>query len=151
MQREKGFTLIEIVAVLGIIGILISVTVFSFSAFRDNSNLGKNISQAKSVLEEARYESISGKSNYSYGVKINSADLTLFQGASYASSTRNTVYSFDGATTGSISLNGGGSEIVFVKNSGSTNNFGTFQITMTVNTAKRSTIAVTNSGLISEQ
>ncbi len=118
---------------------------------KDNSTLQKNIAQAKSVLEEARYESISGKSNFSYGVKVQSSSLILFRGSYNATDTQNKIYNFEGATADTISLNGGGTQILFNKNSGITSNSGTFIVRMTSNTAKIGTVSVTQSGLISEE
>ncbi len=148
-----GFTLVEIAVVLGISFAIIAVVSFSFSSFKNNSSLEKSVAQAKSVLEEARYDSVSGKSNYAYGVKVETDKLTLFQGPSYSSSsTQNKVYSFDTntSTIDTISLNGGGSEILFKKITGNTDSYGTFRIKM-ISDNKSATIRVTGTGIISEE
>lgn len=136
-----------------VVFMIFSVVIYSFASFKNNSSLQKNVAQVKSILEEARYESLSGKSDYTYGVKIQSDTLTLFRGSSYnASSTQNKIYSFDpnSSTIDSISLHGGGSEILFKKITGGTDNYGTFRIKMTSNN-RTSTIRVTETGIINEE
>jgi type II secretory pathway pseudopilin PulG len=155
MRNQKllgGFTLIETLAAIAISVFLISITFYSFSSLRNNSSLQKDVSQAKSILEEARYSSISEKGDYSYGVHLQSDGLVSFRGSVYNSAdAQNNTQLFDDATIDNISLNGGGSEVIFSKITGSTNNFGTFRIKSLKDPNKSTTIRVIETGVISEE
>ncbi len=149
---RKGFTLIETMSAIAIGILLISIIFYSFSSLRNNASLQKNVSQAKSILEEARYSSISEKSDYSYGVHLQSDRLVLFSGSVYNSAdAKNKTQLFDNATLDNISLNGGGSEIIFNKITGSTNTFGTFRIKSSIDLNKSMIIRVIGTGVISEE
>jgi len=147
-----GFTMVETLAVITIGVLLISVVFYSFSSLRNNSSLQKNVSQAKAILESARYLSISEKSDYSYGVHLQSDRLITFRGSVYIStSTTNSTQLFDGATLDNISLSGGGSDIIFNKITGGTDTYGTFRIKSSKDFSQNKIIRIAGTGIISEE
>jgi prepilin-type N-terminal cleavage/methylation domain-containing protein len=147
---NKGFTLIETIVVISIISLLIGMSIFSLTSFKSNATLGKNVSKIKSLLEEARYESFSGKNDTTYGIKVLSTSTISFVGSSYASNTGSTVYALDGAVIENISLSGSSTEIVFKKNTGGADSAGTFKVRMLSDNSAR-TIRVTSGGVISDE
>lgn len=150
MKFKKGLTLIEIIVVIAIAVLLMAISFYSFSALRNNSSLQKNVVQAKAVLEEARSLSISEKSDTAYGVQIQSDRLILFRGTTYnsADSQNKTLLLGANAVIENISLNGGGSAVVFKKITGGTDNSGTFRIRMTNISNSSSTISIASTGII---
>ncbi len=128
------------------------MTFFSLNSFRVNKSLVKNVSQTKSLLEEARYYSISGKSDSTYGIKLLSGSIIEFTGSSYVStSTTNKTLAFTDAIIQNISFSNGASEFMFNKSNGTVSATGTFQLKMTNDATKISTFTVNSSGLISAQ
>ena len=85
-QRQKGFTLVELIVVIAIIGILAGVMLPRYFGFTDNARQGVAISEAKSVraIAEAYYSS---KGEWPQPTKSNSAGTddtineTTFAGA----------------------------------------------------------------------
>jgi len=149
---STGVTLIETLVVIAIGILLISITFYSFSSLQNNTSLQKDVAQAKSILEEARYLSISEKNDHSYGVHLQSNGFVSFKGSVYNSADiQNNTQLFDEALIDNISLNGGGSEIIFNKITGTTNTFGTFRIKTLKDLNKNSTIRIAKTGIISEE
>ncbi len=152
LKYNTGFTIIETLIALVIISLLSGIVSLSFSAFKNNATLEKNVADAKSILEEARSLSISDKADSTYSIHVQSNGLIRFNGSTYsASSSLNVPLYFTSATIDSISLNGGGSDIIFQKITGATDTYGTFRIKMTNDTTKNKTIRLTSTGVISEE
>jgi len=148
----SGFTMLETIIVIVIGAILLSVAFYSFSSLQNNSSIQKNVSQVKSLLEEARFSSVSEKSDYAYGLHLQSDRITSFRGLTYnATDTENTIQLLDGATIDNISLNGGGSDVIFNKITGSSDTFGTFRIKLIEDVNQNTTIRISRTGIISEE
>ncbi len=147
---SKGLSLVELIVVIAIGVSLASISLYSFSSLRNNSSLLKNVAQVKAVFEEARALSISEKSDNVYGVQILSDKVVMFRGSVYSSSDsqNKTLLLGDNSLIDSISLNGGGSAVLFKRITGGTDNYGTFRIRMTDSTGASSTIAVLSTGII---
>lgn len=124
---NKGITLLEVVIVIAIIGILLTITTFSFSQFRNARALTQSRDTVISVLSEARSRTLASVNGEQYGVHILSDRVVLFVGSTYdpLSTTNELFYYESPVVLGSVSLNGGGSTIVFQKISGITNSYGT--------------------------
>lgn len=146
---KKGFTLIEIVLVMGIVGILIAITAFSFSEFRKSRALIQSGDIVVSALTEARSRTLASVDGSRYGVHVLSDRAVLFAGDNYsAGNTSNELYYFEApATLASITLASGGSTILFDRLTGNTSNHGT--ITLQMNTTTR-TITLLSSGIINQ-
>lgn len=146
---KKGFTLVEIVLVIGIIGILIVITAFSFSEFRKSRALIQSSDIVVSVLTEARSRTLASVDGSRYGVQVLSDKTVLFPGDTYsAGNTLNELYYFESpAALASISLAGGGQTILFDRLTGNTSNYGT--ITLQMNSTSR-TITLLSSGIINQ-
>jgi prepilin-type N-terminal cleavage/methylation domain-containing protein len=146
---KRGFTLIEIVVVIGVVGILIAITSFSFSEFRKSRALIQSSDIVVSVLTEARSRTLASVDGSRYGVHILSDRVVLFGGDTYSTeNASNELYYFESPVTlASIALAGGGSTILFDRLTGNTSNYGT--ITLQMNTTSR-TITLLSSGIINQ-
>lgn len=79
MRKKNGFTLIELMVVVSIIGILTSVGVISFSQARDKANIAK----AKADLNQLRTAVLSLEANTGYsGYSVSDTPVGLLSSAS---------------------------------------------------------------------
>jgi len=110
-SRVWGFTIIELILVVSIISILAVVTSSVGSSFLVR-NATKNVTQQLiSDLRIAQLNSVSGKGDSSWGVKVGSNQLILFKGSSFASRDQ----SLDEVASIPSSININDSEVVFQK------------------------------------
>lgn len=150
LKNCRGFSLVETLVVLAVASLvtIIVVSVFSNTASRETLNKQKAI--AVSLLETARGSTLSAKNASVYGVHFESAKAVLFAGQTYnAADPSNTVEMFSPSTRISqISLAGGGSEVIFNRLTGETQQFGTIQISLVASSTQTKTITVFQTGII---
>lgn len=141
----------ELIVVMVIL-VIIATTGFTVSAGRIVSNdLSTKVHEITYNLKLVQMRSITRYKNDTWGLYFNAAGrtFTIYKGASYA--TRTTSYDLvlsmpTDLSFGAITLNGGGSEIVFDKLTGKTAKYGTIVITPNQGTAL--TISVNALGVI---
>ncbi len=127
---KKGFTAIELLIVTSLIAVVSTLVGLSFGQLRRST---QHIAQAQniaSVVTEARSNTVAGQNNLQWGVHFTTNDYTLFSGSSYgAGGSDNEAYVLpSGVTISSISLTGGGADVVFNRLSGGTNQPGTITV-----------------------
>lgn len=144
-----GFTLIEILITVMIIGLLTATIIPSLLNFRRNSLLNTETQQVVTLINRARILAVSSKNDAQFGVHLETGKVVLFQGATYTAglSTNEEHIIATGLTLSSISINGGGSEILFEKVTGSTTKNATTTLLVS-GTTSSSTILILNSGIV---
>jgi prepilin-type N-terminal cleavage/methylation domain-containing protein len=107
-KSKSGFTLIEVLVVIGISALILSATITTFSSMGDMQSLDKDIEVAESYLIKAKNQTVNARSGIQYGVHFASSTITLFNGTVYsAGSSTNSVYSLSNkAEISSIGLSG---------------------------------------------
>ena len=85
----KGFSLLELVVVLAVMGTLAAVAVPAFSAVTDNSSSGALLASAKGLVDAANGNAQSDKAEPGRGVKI--SDISI-------AGTSDAIKSTDGTT-----------------------------------------------------
>jgi type II secretion system protein H len=63
-MSSRGFTLIELMIVIGIIGIVSAVTLFGWRGYQDNANLRTAVREVMSDIASCRQRSVSEGVNY---------------------------------------------------------------------------------------
>ena len=148
-RTSRGFTLLEIIIVIGILGIILAVIVSPFASFRQRSILNTETQEMTTLINKARLSSMSSMNDKQYGIHFEAGKIVLFEGITYTEGVEtneehlfNTILTLD-----SITINGGGAETVFQKITGSTNQNSTTTLKVIANTGASSTIIVLPSGI----
>jgi len=153
MQRiyYKATSVITILVVIAVIGALVAIILPPLSASRAKQNLNGNVDEVVSMLVTARSQTLASYNSKNYGVYITSNSITLFTGPTYnANAVDNVVKELDtGITISTISLNGGGSSVLFDRLKGSTSGYGTIVVQVTGNNTYLKTITIHSTGLVS--
>lgn len=146
---NKGFTIIELLVSVAIIGVVAVLLISGFNSFRESTQLNEAHSNILGILRDARSRTLSGEKNTHYSVHFEENQVVLFSGSLYVSGfSSNEVYSLPSLTRiSSISL-GGPTEVIFARLTGSASASGTITIQSTSNSSKTKTIIITSSGSI---
>lgn len=153
MQRvikNSGVTYLEVIIVIAIVVILSTVVLSSFTSSKRKNNLSGATLDAIALVRQAQSKTLFSENSSQYGVHLQTDKLVLFIGTSYnssASSNINLVLSTN-FSVGSISLGGGGSDVIFTRLTGETTNYGTFNILYGGGTPS-ATITITQTGFVS--
>ena len=148
--KKRGFTLVEILFVLGIIVILVTLVVSGFASFKKGEALDLDKQAVVETLEQAKDQTLASYSATQYGVHFSSSSITLFSGSSYSAGAKgNIVYPLSSSDdTMTISLNGGGTNVIFNRLVGDTADNGTITLTSASTHATR-TVTIYKTGLVS--
>ena len=140
---HRGFTLIEILLVVAIVGILFAAAIPMYRSFQVRNDLDITTSQTIQSLHRAQILAQAMDGDSTWGVKIQSGSVVLFQGSDYA--TRNTTHDEIFNIPVNITLSGI-SEIVFSKSDGAPSPTGI--ITLTTDTNNIRTITINGKGML---
>ena len=128
-MNSRGFSLIELIISVAILAVFSSGIVIWFLGYQRQSELDSTAKMIVGTLRDAESRSMSGKDFKNWGVYFDAAGnkYVLFRddGGGYATSTvreENYISSF--SRISSVTLNGGGNEVIFNKAGGDTNQYG---------------------------
>ena len=150
-MKVKGFTLIEQVLVIAIIVLLVTITLVSFSLFRQERQLEGTTAELVSTLEQARAQTLAFTGQSVYGVHVDTNQFVLFQGGSYdAAAATNKVFLLSQDVEASAwVLQGGGNDIIFDRLTGKTSQSGAITLRIKQHTSRTKTITVLTTGVVS--
>ena len=136
-MHKKGFSLLEIMIVVAIIGILSAIAVINFSAARKAKILETTADGIAFTLEKAKADSVSG-------------DYISFVGSSYnAGNASNTAYTIDDSFTITNTITDPDDKIVFLRLTGATNNTATVTVSQISDSTKKRDVVIGPLGNIS--
>ena len=154
MNPKSGFTLVEILIILGILAILFTITSLNLSSTIPKNALDGAVSALVSDLKQQQLYALTGasigqNSSSDYGIYFSGSKYTIFHGSTFnANDSSNFEVAFDDLN---FSYNGLGSVIVFSKNNGEIKNFqpdaNTIQISST-SVDKTKSIIINKYGVI---
>lgn len=129
-HRHRGITMLEVLVVVSIITLMSVIIYAPFNDFRAQKTLDASVEKILSAFSQAHLDTISSKNNQQYGVHISSGEVVYYVGPTYATGTAtNLVFTLHPAIEiFNISLSGGGSDVLYQRLTGSTNQNGTFQV-----------------------
>lgn len=130
-RARRAFSLIEVLLSLAILALLASIASISFLSYQREEALNSEAQSLISVLRLARERTIALEDNKAWGVHFEihpSNKYVLFrdEGNGYNGATLKIFYSTGNSVAiDSLSLNGGGQDVIFEKLTGQTSNYGT--------------------------
>lgn len=143
-STRRGYTFIELLIVIAIIGVIMAITIPSFSRFRENSNLNIDTMNVITLMNRARLLSISEKGDSQYGVHLSSTSTILFAGPTFSGSPTSTRETY--TLSSGITMTGTASDIIFDKVTGKASTAATTTLIVTGTTAS-TTILVYLTGI----
>ncbi len=126
-MKNKGFTIIELVLSVFILTTLFSIAFLSYQNIKRTFLLKTTTQRVISVIETAKERSESSLNNSQHGVRIESSQLILFEGPSYADASLKENFTI----SKELSLEGnfvGYPDIIFEKVTGKTKNIGSIKV-----------------------
>ncbi len=149
-KKDKGgFTLMEILVVIGISALILTATITTFSAMGDMQSLDKDIEVAESYLIKAKNQTVNARSGIQYGVHFASSTVTLFDGTVYsAGSSTNSVYRLSNKSEISLIGLSGQSRVYFEEVTGKPSATGTVTFRLKSNPSVTKSLIIHATGLV---
>lgn len=149
LKRSGGFTLLELLTVIGIFTIIMSITFYFFGDLRKKEALEKDVASLTALVRDARLLSVASKDASPFGVHLESDKAVLFEGSSYSVGGPNEkIVAFSREVyMSSYSLNGGGQDMIFARLIGDTESYGSITLSLKDDSAS-TTITILRTGVI---
>ena len=149
LNPKKGLTLIEIIIAIGILVLVSTIGTGAFSSFKKGNDLSSAADIAMTYLIQARSKTLSAEGAQQYGVHFETDKIVFYSGATYIpDDPLNQELTLPKTVEiSSITFNGGGSEVLFKKLSGETDNDGVVVARIKSDVSKIKTIAIRKTGL----
>ncbi len=147
-NASTGFTLIEILIVIGIFLIISSIVFFSFSNLNKVQALDKSAMSVASVLEEARSLTLSSKDSSQYGVFFDDDEVVLFKGEDYDPNEIVKTVSLNPLVEISEIFGGDADEVVFERLTGKASEEGLVVVSLKSDSEVQKIIKVYLTGLV---
>ena len=147
---NRGFTLVEIVVTLSIIGIALFLIFGGFSSFFAASKFDRMREDAVSLFRKAREKTIARDGEFSYGVHIEENRLVLFRAPTFVNGDlSNGVYNpLSDFHIASWSLEGGVSDVTFQSITGEADVTGTVTIKKRDDATFQAVLRIVKTGVI---
>jgi len=148
---KKGFSLLEIIIVIGIFAVLISVA--STSLFNVNKNQGFEVNTLNviSIFNEVRSLAMSSQDFSNYGVHLTTTSITSFEGDSFDIGINKKEYLIPSIAIFSYNIFPTSNDIIFNKVTGETNATGTLTLASTQDTSKEDILNLYKTGVLEIQ
>lgn len=136
-DKYSGFTLLEVLLSLALIGVLASISMPFYQSFQNKNELDIAVNTIAQSLHRAQVLSQAVDADNTWGVYIQSTSTIMFQGSSYATRDENydEVFEFNSTLT-----TAGLAEVVFTKLYGEPQSSGDIILTTNNNDSKTITI-----------
>lgn len=149
-EKKRGFTSLEIMLVVTFLGVMLGLGLNYYRLTQVRVDFNAEVDRFVSELRLARSEALAGSDDQDRGVHLDVDGYVVFVGNSYDEMS-DFNYEVELPSTmeiSNISLNGGGSDIVFEKGDGETGQFGNVDF-VSNEIGKTVTVNINPLGLIS--
>lgn len=145
---RRGFSFIEMIIVLSVLGIIFAITLPQFSEIKNSQVLKSASGDIISSFKKAETETRASKDSSSYGVHFQSDKIIIFKGATFSANDANNqdVDIIRPATISNISLSGGATDIYFNRLTGTPSATGTVTISISGDQSMIKTITFSATG-----
>lgn len=154
-KKNKGFTIIELMVVVGAATILVTITAGVYLSFSKRNYLDVNARELQSVINLGRGQTLSSEGSQNFGVHIDDInnEYVLFPGQAYNSSDPdNEIFIADSRVSiVSINIQGGGSDIIFDRLTGETSQYGVITFEDAADSSLQIEICIHRSGITEVQ
>jgi prepilin-type N-terminal cleavage/methylation domain-containing protein len=146
---KRAFTIIELLIVIGILGLIAVIAIPSFATLNSNQALEKDTHSVVAYLDDAKSRTLASRNSSQYGVRFASTTITLFRGSTFnAADPENLVFYLNSTTyIKTATLTGGALDVVFSRLTGEANQTGTIVVASTRATTTR-TVTIYKTGAI---
>lgn len=154
---KKGFTLVEITVVIGIIAVIVSYSVINLTTVQHTTYVGTTIDTFISDLKQQQLKAMVGDTegrgvNDYYGIYFGTSDYALFHGSTYSAGPSNPIIPLT-TSVQFTNVTFPQSQIVFNKGSGEIVGFAVGSNTVTlvnVVTNEQKTITINRYGVVTQ-
>ena len=156
-QKLKGFTIVELLVIVGILIILTAITIPNLRFFQKESDLNNATEEIINTLRLAQNKTLASEGASQYGVYFDATSTpnqyTLFKGRDFASraTSSDKIYKLPKTIKISEIDLWGGEEAVFIRVSGgvsTTNQFGKVTLELKIDSSKTRTIYIESFGQV---
>lgn len=152
MRRNAGFTLMEVLVVLGVMVLLLTLVLVNFNGINRRSEVANTAEDLSSLLREAQSQSMAVVNELPHGVFLDTSldRFILFEGQTYDpfSPTNAITLLPRSIDIASVDLNGGGSSVIFEPLTGATSNFGSLSLQSTRDATIQAQVTISSQGKI---
>ena len=151
LKTSSGFTLVEILIALFIIGLLSTILTGVLSKYRDRQALSTASETILTALSEARQKTLSLENNMQYGVYFDKSRVVIFPGTVFSEpNSLNQEFPLESAVNiSTTSLVTSTSTVVFSKVTGAVSNYGSVTVSLKSSTSTNKVINISASGGVS--
>jgi len=134
---KRGFTFVEVLVSLGIIGLLIGLAIPFYQTFYLSSQLDNTTSELIQTLRKAQLKAMASEGDQAFGVRLEQRRFILFRGFYNPSDSYNEITQLPNTLTLTSSV---GQDVVFNELKGTTFNIGTITISLSGNRSRKISI-----------
>lgn len=149
--NEQGFTLIEVFLVIGILGLLFTLSIPYYESIISDKDLSGTSLTLLKTIRQAQTLSMNGSNGEIFSVHIDTVSIPhryiLFEGDVYnpADPDNEVTELPNRITISNVSLNGGGNDVIFEEFTGNTSQYGT--ITLSSDSGETEVIRINQLGM----